>query len=686
MIVAPERYKTSTVPEGYNNLRSGTPTAYSPVTMVIERVVSTPNPPNSHEVLYIGSAVPLETSQGLEAVQQPLRARYPVDNDETIQGVLSTISVLPEGIQLRFQGESSPPILFLFSSLSMCAAVRCVKITDPSTGVTSPRFVPLASPQAGGVNSSRPAIFTAITRRTKGRQVLECHGFVTNTPKDALELVQWTCSFDQRSKGLGSAAGGGNYATMGGPGVVSSSAQRFDGDLSFRGASDTSSLPDFPIQIKPADSINTSMPAAAIPEHSSKEGYFYSTKNTQVKRYSLQRFHGSSGIDDTPSVIGAGADQFVRRPVSAYAGSQVSAPVSHHHHYQHANQHHHHMHQESHAPVLIPPPPPGAVYPVAVRHPPPPPMMVPVRAVRPPPVMRPVYVIPPPPPYMHPRSPRFFSPPPPGAMRARPVPMLLVPPPGEMPATLPRPARPGRRGSRGSSHSSTDHSSSPSPARMNGKVGSSKKQQNHNHERGASSEGSGSRPHSPPTDYEGNARGPRVSRREDFLMRERNGFATLPHPGAPGVYMMPPYSFYPPPPGAYERARSQPPLDRKSKKKEKKSKKSSKKSSAKNGGPRHHRDAYESDSYGYPSEMFGGGKANGENRKPRDFMRMENQFQHERAFSKSLAEETRKSTRGDRDLNNAYSLTDIGPGGLGNGTTPRDGHLSRDTDGFPNLY
>ncbi|GFO01114.1 serine/arginine repetitive matrix protein 1-like [Plakobranchus ocellatus] len=639
--------------------------------MVFERVVSTPNPRFSHEVLYIGSAVPLETSEGLEAVQQPLRARYPVDNDETIQGVLSTLAVVPEGIQLRFQGENAPPILFLYSSLSMCAAVRCVKMANPTTGALTPRFVSLSSPEAGGVNSSRPAIFTAITRRTKGRQVLECHGFVTNTPQEAIDLVQWTAAMDKRSKSAGQ-AGGSNYSTIGGPGGVSSAGQRFDGDVSFR-ASETSSLPDFPIQIKPAESLAGNSVAPGSFAEPSKDGYFYSTKNTQVKRYSLQRFQGSSGVDDTPSVIGVGADQFVRRAASAYAPSQISTPASYHHHQHRSQQSHLHEHQGA-GPVLYPPPPPG-LYPVGVR---PHPMMIPVRAVRPPPpsaLVRPVYVGGPPPPhplYMYPRSPRFFSPPPP-PLRARPLPMYVVPP-GEV-ATLPRPAR-GRRGSRGSSHSSSDHSSSPSPARVNGKPSSGKK-----HE-AEESDGSSSRPQTPPTDYEGASRGPRISRREDYLMRERNGFAT-----GPGVYMMAPYSFYPPPPGTFERARSQPPVDRKSKKSDKKAKKNSKKS-AKNGGSRHHHrigDPYEStDSVGgYQSELLTGSKSNAENRFPRDFRRMENQFQHERAFSKSLAEEQRKSTRSEPELTNAYSLNNMAVAEAMEGAPVRDGHVARDADGFP---
>lgn len=151
---------------------------------------------------------------------------------------------------------------------------------------------------------------------------------------------------------------------------------------------------------------------------------------------------------------------------------------------------------------------------------------------------------------------------------------------------------------------------------------------------------------------------------------------------------MPPYSFYPPPPGAYERARSQPPLDRKSKK-DKKSKKSSKKSaarksSAKNGHAHH--DMYEStDSVGgYQSEMLAGSKANAENRKPRDFLREENQFQHERAFSKSLAEEARKSHRGEASLTTAYSFTDLGVRDLDMASSAQKG--VRTADAFQTLY
>jgi hypothetical protein len=39
-------------------------------------------------------------------------------------------------------------------------------------------------------------------------QVLECHGFICSSSKDALELVQWTSYADRLSKGKVSSNGG----------------------------------------------------------------------------------------------------------------------------------------------------------------------------------------------------------------------------------------------------------------------------------------------------------------------------------------------------------------------------------------------------------------------------------------------------------------------------------------------
>ncbi|CAG5135354.1 unnamed protein product [Candidula unifasciata] len=562
-------------------------------------------PALSKEVLYIGSAVPLETSEGLEAIQQPLRSRYPVDNDENVQGILSILSILPSGIQLRYKNDPSHVVLFPFSSLTMCAAVRCVKIINAATNEVSARFVSLSSPEAGGANNQRPAIFTAITRRTKGRQVLECHGFITMTPKDALELVQWTSTLDKRSKqkGLESLK----------TGASSSAYDVSRADSSF--FTETASLPEFPIQLVPGDSVEPVSPATspAFYKEPPPNGFFYSTKNAQVKKYSLHKFSGAAGADDTHSSIPAGTDHFERLP--GYASSHYSTS--------------------------------GAVLPTVPRQP----VLVPIHPYShlSPPLpayTRPVFVGPPPPPptmFAYPR-PRFFSPPP--VMRARPVP-VLVPPPVYNDSTYLR-AKVGRRGSRESSRS-TSPSSIPESAQLNGKP----HRKFHPHDETSQSS---SRPRTPPTDYDApSSRGHRVSRKEDFYLRQNV------HPassqvqaarGFKGYYWAPPYGYYSlPHPTGPARPRSVPPYverrEKKSKNKEAKKSKKTKKRSSKKG---HHENAHDesTDSVGYTSEIA-------DNRLPRDFRRVENQFKHERAFSKSLAEEKRNSLKGSTAFN-AYSL------------------------------
>ena len=59
-------------------------------------------------VLYIGSSVPLETMDGLDAVQQPLRDRYPVGENAQLQGIDSTLTVLSSGLQIQYMEEPIP--------------------------------------------------------------------------------------------------------------------------------------------------------------------------------------------------------------------------------------------------------------------------------------------------------------------------------------------------------------------------------------------------------------------------------------------------------------------------------------------------------------------------------------------------------------------------------------------------
>ncbi|XP_012945897.1 uncharacterized protein LOC106013792 [Aplysia californica] len=645
--------------------------------MVIQRVTSG----LTKDVLYIGSAVPLETSEGLEAVQMPLRSRYPVENEEMLQGMMGTLEVLPEGIHLKFKDDNKLVILFPYSSLTLCAAVRCIKVTNTATNETVPRFVSLSSPEAGGANSNKPAIFTAIARRSKGRQILECHGFITMSPRDALDLVQWVSMYDRKAKH-------GNYATVGSSGMgqqqATYEAASAKGDMSFR--TDTASTPGFPVQLAPGAPAKANVPQDFINEPP-RQGYFYSTTSAQVKKYSLQKFSGGAGA----GMGGAGASTMGGASTMMRGGGGGATMGG--------------------ASAMGMTGPPGEEFPPGALHLPPgggeqfesrrhgyaastysapaysaprprPPFMVPVRHYRPVPmVMRPMMM--PPPPAPHPAMysmarPRFFSPPP-AVERAHPVPYVIAaphhPPPGFY-------ERPSRRGSGGSS--SSDRSSSPDSPRMNGKTskknGSHAHHNHHHHHRhDDDSSESSSRPRTPTADYD-SSKGGRVSRREQHYMRQ--GYTTRERHGSPtrsahgkgfrggpprGYVLVPtPYNQYPPghfPPGHYPptmvRARSVPPHGERGSlnRKEKKSKKSKKDRKKKKKGSSKREEKEETAAYdglsdgvtGYTSELGGGPN------QPRDFRRTENQFQHERAFSKSLAEEIRKSTKGGQNEVNAYS-------------------------------
>ena len=540
-------------------------------------------------------------------------------SDESLQGMMAKIDVLPEGFQLRFKDDKQQVVLFPYSALTLCAAVRCVKTTDDVTKGPVPKFVSLTSPEAGGANSEKPAIFTAITRRTKGRQVLECHGFITMHPQAALDLVRWVNQFDRKAK-QENYASVGNQASPRGAFETSTS----QADISF-GPDGVTDGPDFPVQIVPGVPTEQNAPPDFYKEPP-RNGYFYATKSAQVKKYSLQKMSNGGGAEtiDSRSAVGGAAgvngdesfhpgSEYFDGP-RGYAGSTMSAPA----------------------------------YSMPPRHPF---MMRPMFRPGPPMYMRPMMYGPPPSMYGYPR-PRFFSPPP-GVMPTRPVPVLI---PGPPPTNgyFPGP----RRDSRGSSPS--DRSSSPgSPRPSRGTAKSPKQNGGAAHVGGDSSDDEGSRPRSPPTDYEGPS-GPRVSRKDDYYLRQspvrgvsptrsaplNRSFHAMPH----GYYMMPPYGYFPPHPGLV-RARSVPHADRGKDKKSKK-KKSKKDKKKKKGGYSSAYDESAEESMGYQSEL---GPAMGSH-KPRDFLRMENQFQHERAFSKSLAEQARKSTRGEPSAGNAYNL------------------------------
>ncbi|GBP66493.1 hypothetical protein EVAR_85640_1 [Eumeta japonica] len=139
-------------------------------------------------VLYLGSAVPQQSKDGLQGVQEPLRELYP-DKGAATQGIDSWLSVWSNGILLENVDESGERVarFFPISSLHYCAAVRRVTVEG------APRFLPLDSPFARAPSPRRPPLFAAVLRRTRGIKVLECHAFVCRREAAANALVR--CCF-----------------------------------------------------------------------------------------------------------------------------------------------------------------------------------------------------------------------------------------------------------------------------------------------------------------------------------------------------------------------------------------------------------------------------------------------------------------------------------------------------------
>ncbi|XP_041348934.1 serine/arginine repetitive matrix protein 1-like [Gigantopelta aegis] len=571
-------------------------------------------------VLYIGSSVPLETSDGLDAIQQPLRERYPANDDSNLEGIMSFLTILPSGLQLQYENEPGTIIWFPITSLTLCAAVRCITTINTATAERVAKFVSLSSPAAGGSNAKRPAIFTAITRRTTGKRVLECHGFVCGAAKDALDLVRATSMADRLSKGKLN----GSVLQHQVPVTQTRSMGLESAPHSENTTPRSTPSHEYSVRLVQGEYHNGAAPEffGNPPQH----GYFYSTKPQQVKKYNVEKLS-----DPEPERLQAASSTPVTHPMfraatlgprlstQSRAPTVASVPMS--------------------ATMTLPPPPPR-------------PVTIPVRVVTPP-----MQHAPPPP--VAAVRPRFFSPPPP-MMRPRMVPrpqdpFVFMPPP---PVYVDQPYVVRRSHRRRGSASSGSHSSrSFSPPRNGHDETFAKRTMNGDAD--ASSEVS-SRPRTPPTDYEGKTGFPRtrISRREQFELRQR--------PMPPGPFYphpMHPYDYYVYPPNRYSympfyatRPRSMPPpTDRGKKPDKKKGRKNKKDKKSKRrvyGAP----SDISTDSIGYQSEIPANMMDKTSHRIPRDFRRFENQHKNERAFSSSLAKEGRYGTVD--ESHSAYSLNE----------------------------
>ena len=183
-------------------------------------------------VLYLGSAVPHITKDGLQGIQQPLKELYPSQGASSAKGIDSWLSVWSNGLLLENVDEKSKKItrFFPIESLHYCAAVRYVIVSGGGSGTEKvPRFLPLDSPFAKNPNITHPPIFACILRRTTGIKVLECHAFICKRETPANALVR--CCFHAYADNMYARQleGGGNYGTVGnGPVATQSIEEHLD--------------------------------------------------------------------------------------------------------------------------------------------------------------------------------------------------------------------------------------------------------------------------------------------------------------------------------------------------------------------------------------------------------------------------------------------------------------------------
>ncbi|XP_023300354.2 protein pygopus [Lucilia cuprina] len=193
-------------------------------------------------VLYLGSAVPRQSKDGLQGIQEPLRSLYPSEGAVGAKGIDSWLSVWSNGILLENVDENLKEItrFFPIESLHYCAAVRQVLIPERGNSNPEPKFLPLDSPFARMPRAQHPPIFAAILRRTTGIKVLECHVFICKREAAANALVR--CCFHAyadnsyaRQLETGSTGGGAGSSVYGT--LKSNMASKSNGDLTSVGLS-----------------------------------------------------------------------------------------------------------------------------------------------------------------------------------------------------------------------------------------------------------------------------------------------------------------------------------------------------------------------------------------------------------------------------------------------------------------
>ena len=110
-------------------------------------------------------------------------------NVSDMEGSPVKVTIMPDVVNVEYSDGSMPEFTLPISTLSMCAAVRCVEsFTDPS----NMKFIPVHSIiSENEPDSDHPALFTTVMRTENG-EPLFCHAFVCESARDALHLVNAT--------------------------------------------------------------------------------------------------------------------------------------------------------------------------------------------------------------------------------------------------------------------------------------------------------------------------------------------------------------------------------------------------------------------------------------------------------------------------------------------------------------
>uniref|UniRef100_U5ECV7 Putative apoptotic process n=1 Tax=Corethrella appendiculata TaxID=1370023 RepID=U5ECV7_9DIPT len=287
-------------------------------------------------VLYLGSAVPRQSKDGLQGIQEPLRSLYPSEGAVGAKGIDSWLSVWSNGILLENVDENRKQVtrFFPIESLHYCAAVRQVLIPERGNSNPEPKFLPLDSPFARTPRAQHPPIFAAILRRTTGIKVLECHTFICKREAAANALVR--CCFhayadNSYAKQLETSGSGGssNYGTLGGKSNGGNGAVVVDAGWRSR-TGITTTLNSVGVNRPPVNGVSEAFTVKNLYGSSAdldvvddgESSLYNGDENHKVWTGSSERLDGIAL--DSPYDIYSGGNSTLGRPARA---RQISAPI-----------------------------------------------------------------------------------------------------------------------------------------------------------------------------------------------------------------------------------------------------------------------------------------------------------------------------------------------------------------------